>query len=789
MYGYGYKYTASGSIGSNVNQNWSPDKEIAGESVSVWLKERIGNKIADTVTPGTGDATIFPATTTVESNMSATTNQDAVANTIWVLRGRLTATTASRIQGASVTGQNTRFYLGTDAASKWRFGYGDQSGLSSPAGAADTNWHTFLMYDKRMWVLAADIDISNANLLNIIATVTPDVNHSTAAFSGTVGKISYCTAATIYIRFEFALSYIGTITAGIITWANKHVFRGKILIDDLLSDSNSIVWNTAPTESYSIYGNRSMMELGYSLYEDPKSGDKSYIPALESGFTTRDIAGYYKICDVAGSSSKYNFAKAYISIPAWDRSNTGAWNDACRSSAYYLSGNPTYWHSSELNKSTIALYAIEAGNKFINNVEFEIITFPTAKTGSDLQKILKYVFGNFNISYPITGSDAHIEWKISDNPLLHLSGNNVFTFNPEQNLLLYSVDSGINYNRLEFPDAKHINMFHIFKNGTLMFATRTKIYKSTDNLLTISEITVKDTDGSDYAFHTPEDAKYPGLYFINTMCFTSVDIDGDEIYVFGNYTNSVYLNGVAPANLYYSINGEGVKLAYKFGRNGYYRDDGTEDGNSAGVGNVIGDIDNTVMSRHTHAVTYNPDLNKWYMCSGDFHRTEFEEIHWFEGTYNPTTDVWSWSVILDALPATRYKSGSLVYHNGYIYFTDDSVTSAEHGLYKTLPEDIETYANHVKICSFDNTAAQMFINESNELIGKSAIEGVNGFVFTSKNLTDVNVSLIDNLPANYKMLGKLDVGGGGYYKLTLLDSSKYMGYMYRFSKALLIKIK
>jgi len=64
-----------------------------------------------------------------------------------------------------------------------------------------------------------------------------------------------------------------------------------------------------------------------------------------------------------------------------------------------------------------------------------------------------------------------------------------------------------------FPDAKRIVYSTIVKNGNILLSAMAKLYLSTDNLKTYKQITVKDTDGSDYVPHTPKNPDRPGWYF------------------------------------------------------------------------------------------------------------------------------------------------------------------------------------------------------------------------------------------------------------------------------------
>ena len=104
-----------------------------------------------------------------------------------------------------------------------------------------------------------------------------------------------------------------------------------------------------------------------------------------------------------------------------------------------------------------------------------------------------------------------------------------------------------------FPDAENITFSCLLKNGNILFATREKLFLSTDNLKTHREIIVKNRDGSDYLPHTPQNPDQPGWYFHPLDGIHTWDIDGSEMLVWGNYCN--VLGGPVPVNIYYSTDG------------------------------------------------------------------------------------------------------------------------------------------------------------------------------------------------------------------------------------------
>jgi len=208
-------------------------------------------------------------------------------------------------------------------------------------------------------------------------------------------------------------------------------------------------------------------------------------------------------------------------------------------------------------------------------------------------------------------------------------GNKAFGF--DDAAILMSEDNGRTWpHRCAFGDAKNITFSSILKNGNVVFATGSKIYLGTDNLKTYRPITVKDTDGGDYVPHKPQNPERPGWYFHPLDGVHTWDVNGVEMLVWGNYCN--VLGGASPVNIYYSTDsGRTIRIAYSFGQNPGYRDNGAEGGGSTGT--LLGNPDNPVIARHVHCVAYNPAENVFYACTGDRDRDRKHECHWLRGTY------------------------------------------------------------------------------------------------------------------------------------------------------------
>lgn len=286
--------------------------------------------------------------------------------------------------------------------------------------------------------------------------------------------------------------------------------------------------------------------------------------------------------------------------------------------------------------------------------------------------------------------------------------NKAFGFSDDTVFL--SEDNGRSWpHSVAFPNAKNITFSCILKNGNILFATRAKIYLSTDNLKTYKQLTVKDADGADYIPHTPQNADYPGWYFHPLDGVHTWDVNGVEMLVWGNYCN--VLGGAVPVNIFYSTDcGQTVKIAYAFGQNPYYRDNGARGGST---GTLLGDPDNPVICRHMHCVAYNPAENAFYACTGDRERPEGHECHWLRGTYDADKDKWDWKVIVSAPSNSRYKCGGINFVDGQCYWVADANGPKPHdrGLFRCDPADIANPDKHTMLFNPEYESANMVIQD------------------------------------------------------------------------------
>jgi hypothetical protein len=273
--------------------------------------------------------------------------------------------------------------------------------------------------------------------------------------------------------------------------------------------------------------------------------------------------------------------------------------------------------------------------------------------------------------------------------------------------------------RADFPEADDITFSCLLKNGNVLFATRQKLFLSTDNLRSHREIVVRRADGSEYRPHVPQDPNQPGWYFHPLDGIHTWDVDGREMLVWGNYCN--VLGGPVPVNIYYSVDGgETVKLAYSFGRNPKFQEKGTE------PAAFLGDADNPVLCRHIHCVTYHPAERAFYACTGDINRGFGNECHWLRGTYDAQADRWDWKVIVSVNSNSRYKSGGINFVDGQLYWAADANgpkpdgEKHDRGIFRCAPSEFTDPTKHTLLFDAEFEMANMIIEDGVILAGHCA---------------------------------------------------------------------
>lgn len=260
-----------------------------------------------------------------------------------------------------------------------------------------------------------------------------------------------------------------------------------------------------------------------------------------------------------------------------------------------------------------------------------------------------------------------------------------------------------------FPNAENITFSCFLKNGNILFATRAKLYLSTDRLRTFRQITVRNPDGSDYLPHTPRNPDLPGWYFHPLDGVHTWDIDGSEMLVWGNYCN--VLGGPVPVNIYYSTDhGQTVKLAYSFGQNPNFQEKGGDPGKR------LGNPDNPVLCRHVHSVAYHPAERAFYACTGDIDRGHGNECHWLRGTYDRQRDKWDWKVLISVNSNSRHKSGGINFVDGQLYWAADAngkngAMPHDRGIFRCHPADLTNPKAHTLLFNPLYESANMIIED------------------------------------------------------------------------------
>ncbi len=288
-------------------------------------------------------------------------------------------------------------------------------------------------------------------------------------------------------------------------------------------------------------------------------------------------------------------------------------------------------------------------------------------------------------------------------------GNKAFGF--DDKTIFLSEDNARTWpHNCPFPYASNITFSSILKNGNIIFATRSRLYLSTDNLKTYRQITVKDVTGDDYLPHKPQNPECPGWYFHPLDGVHTWEVNGVEMLVWGNYCN--VLGGATPVNIYYSTdNGNTVKIAYAFGQNPNYRDNGSEGGGSKGT--LLGEPDNPVICRHIHCVAYNPGENAFYACTGDRDISDKHECHWLRGTYDAVKDKWQWTILVSASSNARYKSGGINFVDGKLYWIADAngPEPYDRGIFRCDPADLTRPEAHEMLFNPQYESANMIIQD------------------------------------------------------------------------------
>jgi hypothetical protein len=321
-------------------------------------------------------------------------------------------------------------------------------------------------------------------------------------------------------------------------------------------------------------------------------------------------------------------------------------------------------------------------------------------------------FRSLRAASSIEGETEHFLYRMPaiDGPYIDSQRDNkAFAFGAGK--IMLSEDCGKTWaHNAEFAEANNITWSVILKNGNIVFATRERLFLSTDNLKSHREIVVKRPGGSEYRPHKPIDPALPGWYFHTLDGEHCFEVNGKEMLVWGNYCN--VMGGAVPVNIFYSTDsGETVKLAYSFGQNPNFQQKGAPPDAP-----LLGNPENKVIARHVHNVTYNPVENAFYACTGDIDRGHGNECHWLRGTYDAKADAWDWKVIVTVNSNSRFKSGGINFIGDRVYWIADAngpKFGPEHdrGIFSCAPADIPDKSKHTMLFNPKFESANMLVQD------------------------------------------------------------------------------
>lgn len=345
-----------------------------------------------------------------------TTDIVVTEKTLWVFKAKSNAplfNTNAFFGGVPIA--NTYFLIRRSSASPWdryELLWGNTIGRGTLVW--DGGWHTFIIYDKRLWVLPLSTAVTDANISNIIATVTPDVNLAAATWTQNENVLKYFKplGATGSLC-DVISSYVGSITDSVITWDAKHLFTNLYYAYDLLGVKHYPIVGTAKPYVYGkrVYqadGDQSGLSTGYSEYYK-EGAIPLQVPYKEDGTPQASPtvpSGYVFNKNQSGSATAHNLADSMIEFvgDVFDRSNETIYKDAARAATtFYDSSNPKRWHVTEINRLLMNDWLNDdyLGIWFPkfdpNSVDLEarasileLFSYATNKTGDDFNKVLRY---------------------------------------------------------------------------------------------------------------------------------------------------------------------------------------------------------------------------------------------------------------------------------------------------------------------------------------------------------------------------------------------------------------
>jgi hypothetical protein len=313
------------------------------------------------------------------------------------------------------------------------------------------------------------------------------------------------------------------------------------------------------------------------------------------------------------------------------------------------------------------------------------------------------------------------------------------------NFIFFSEDDGVTYPYSHAIIIDELTFAYIFSNKNIYFATRYHLYFSYDKLNTINEVDVLDLDG----INIYNSVQYTGCSFKQAFTSKTISYLGEEIVLWGNYTN-IDCNGDgisdnSPVNLYWGDNVGNVKIIYQWGRNAGYKKPN---------GDLIGNSDNPLYCRHIHFAIYDSISGYFYMNTGD----ENQECHFMRG--NLVEGVWTW---VEVFSDWNWGMAQMILDSDAGYITGDQSTSApiQHpGVWKFALSDVEDTDNWVQVYDPGKAFAPLMTDNAGEVVAHGG-----GTFALSKNYgsTFNTIDIGGNIAGKFKISEK---NSFGYYRIS-----------------------
>jgi hypothetical protein len=511
-----------------------------------------------------------------------------------------------------------------------------------------------------------------------------------------------------------------------------------------LTGSATLLSNTKV--GYGSFGSRHGLDVGYTLYDNGLG--EVYIPYLDSGtelVTPTVRTGYKKVANFPADTLNHNLSNSKIRFAAgtiWDRSNATNYSDPARL-GYYDAGNVTDWHITELNNLLNQAWA-NAGHKKSNFVKIsdhsyktrrlleELATFSSELSDSNYSKVLLH-FGDY--VYVDTYENDHIYWKYDAQNIVASRDTRVLKFTVATNTVSLSIDSGVTYPYSKAVAGLTMVQFaYICANGDIAFASGDKIYRSIDNLTTVTEIGPTGSDGNPYVPVANENYSQVG-------CSSFMDeAVGDPIF-WGNYSNAAGI-------MYDNINIWGtvdnfatIKSYYKFG------------------------TPNTDC-KHIHNITKHPD--GYFVChTGD--GQVGTDARWLKIVYNDGLDTITLTELYSGDNTSKYFASGIGYNDSNVYWCTDGV---DYGVHKVAEADLGTPASFVNIFPTKELSAFLLMESDGQMI--ASIINTKNQIITSNDAGDIIKAnrLYGTIPSNLGYWTIRPKNSAGWYFMQLFEATE-----------------